>query len=232
MEDKNSNEEEDKKKALEEFMGNLLSGFGVRDISKTEDFNKNIDEDIDEDSEFGKLINVEEILEGDWVINFKTWENISGNVTKVSIKKLNGDLPKELPDFITKIIDERLPKINNFSLLKNESNGIGLNNLFNKPNFIKEKTLNDFENDNTLKGLVIKFWGENKNLTFNKDLDKAIEVEDYELAAKLRDKNVDLIKLKDETLKMVKKSLDAKDIMGIDMAITSFKQIIEDIKNS
>jgi len=227
MENKNENEDEDKKKALEEFMGNLISGVGHNSPKTPKE-----DLDIDEDNEYGKLIKVEEVLEGDWTLKFKTWENTSGNITKVSISKLNGDLPKELPHNITKLIDDRLPKIKNFSLLKNESNGVQLNNLFNNPNFIKERTLNDFKADNSLKSLVIKFWGENKNLSFDKDLDKAIEVEDYELAAKLRDRKTDLANLKEETLRMIKQKLEAEDIMGVDMAITSFKQIIEDIKNS
>jgi len=228
MENKSNNEEEEKRKALEELLGNLLSGLELQ----KEFINKNKAIEDEDDSEFGKLINVEVINEGDWVLKFKTWENSSGNIIKVTIKKLNGDIPKELPDFISKIVDAHLPKMNKFSLLKDETNGLKMDSIFNKPNFINGKTLSEFDNDKSIKGLVVRFWGENGQLNFDKELGKAVDNEDYSLAAKFRDKNLDLVKLKKETLNSIKESLDNEDIMGIDMLLTCFKEILEEIKKN
>ncbi len=208
-----------------ENLGQLLSNmFGLPKLN----LNKPQDDD-DDDSERGEPIGLEVLVKGDWKIVITSWKSDDGVVTeKIEIDGPSKELPKEIEDFFK----DRVASKKNGKLLKNSKNIDDLiDSIFKnerekyeskQPN---KMTDSDFNSVNE----IAKYWFFNKTPDFDKLINEALEKEEYENAAYLRDKKEHLNTFNEVTLEKLQEAIQNADFVAIDSIISAYKSRLPEI---
>lgn len=208
-------------------LNKLLSNmFGLPNLN----LNKPQDDDDDDDSKRGEPIGVEVLIKGDWKITITSWKSDDGVVTeKIEIDGPSKELPKEIEDFIK----ERVASKKNGRLLKNSKNIDDLiDSIFKSEREkyeSKESNSKMTDNDFNSVNQIAKYWFFNKTPDFDKLIDEALEKEEYENAAYLRDKKEHLKTFNEVTLDKLQEAIQNADFIAIDSIISAYKSRLPEI---
>lgn len=214
----NSMDDDEKRKKLEDFLRRLAEDNDEKSL-----FDDNDDDDDTDavDEAFGEPDAIEVIVQGDWTIKISTWKKPNGITTeKVQLSGPEGKVPDEIKDFITNRISSKGGTVSN-SILKSPSQEAEdlLKEILTSVARGEEQQDEKFDDINKL----AKYWYINRIPNYDAMIDKALEVEDYDKAAAIRDKKAYINKLQSLTLEKISEAVERGDFVAIDTLMAAYK---------
>lgn len=204
---------EDALRKLEEMLSKM---FGPKNVER--DFSD--DDEEDDEIDFDNPHEVEIINKGDWNIKVSTWKRKNGVITeKVEIQGPSKKIPKEIQDFIEERITNKKGYTKNL-LDASENVEEVLDRIFKKEG--KKHPFTTEEDMSTVNDIA-KFWFLHKKPDFDGMINEALEDEDYEKAAFVRDKKNNLEIFNKVTLEKLQEAIDKEDFVAIDAIMGAYK---------